>query len=59
MSLTMRIVKALAAALCITALIIAVCVALAYLVQVAGSGIAMAALIFAAVAILAFLGLED
>lgn len=59
MSLTMRIVKALAAAICITALIIAVCVSLAYLVQVGGSGVAMAALIFASAAIIAFLGLED
>ena len=59
MSLMMRIVKALAAAVCTTALIIAVCVALAYLIQTAGDGVTMVVLIFAAVAITAFLALED
>lgn len=59
MSLMMRIAKALAVAVLGTALIVAVVVAIAKLVQVAGDGIAMAGLIFAAVAITAFLALED
>lgn len=59
MSLTMRIVKALAMVVVTTAVALAVVATIDYLSKVAGDGIAIVAIIFIATAIVMFLGLED